>query len=116
MSELPPKDDRFLNDVNQHLDIAEQSLGHKTEKALRQRRERALAAKKSINWMWPASGLATACGVAAIAFVLTLNSPETLPVSPSLIDDLEMLSSSEELEFYEQIDFYLWLEEDPSAS
>jgi len=80
-------------------------------------RRKALAARRGHGsarpWAWGFGGLATvAAGV--LGLVLWLGGPHgPAPVPPT--EDLELLASGEGVEFYADLDFYLWLEEDGGA-
>lgn len=70
-------------------------------------------ARRRPAWLLPTAGLATAATVATLAVTLWSVPPaptETLP-----LDDLALLSDTEALEFYEELDFYLWLEHEQPA-
>ena len=92
------------------------SLDANTLSKIRQVRAQAVdkAEARHVNWFGIMSGaLATAC-VMVFAVMILLQSPTTLQSVP--IDDLELLSSSENLELFEDLEFYEWLEEDAIPS
>ena len=56
-------------------------------------------------------------GLAAVAasalLVVALGWQENVPpLEPPLVEDLELLSTKEEIDFFEELDFYLWLVEE----
>ena len=57
----------------------------------------------------------TAIVVAAVmvimAFQLILRPPRPAPVTASLVAELDLLSSPDPLEFYENLEFYRWMAE-----
>ena len=86
---------------------------------LRQARASAIAhAERKPFWsntwfLLPAGALATAASL-ALTLTLWLQAPqEQLPLPPGLTD-LELLASGDELELIEELEFYRWLENEPS--
>jgi hypothetical protein len=86
-------------------------------------RHRALAARRARRsawpWAWGVGGLATAAA-GVLGLVLWLGGPHgpDVPVGPAVApptEDLELLASGEGVDFYADLDFYLWLAEDGSA-
>lgn len=61
----------------------------------------------------------TAGGLASLAILVVAVSLWLSPVGPgSLVkgdEDIDIITSNEQLEFYEDLDFFLWLEENESA-
>jgi hypothetical protein len=99
------------------LDQKTEELDGHTLSRLRQARARALAAhaKPAGRLQLPdwsvAGGLATAT-IAVLAFSFLLETPREPGIPQVPAGDLEILASGEELEFYDQLDFYRWLEEE----
>lgn len=62
-------------------------------------------------WAW--GGLATAAA-GALGLMLWLGTPHG-PVAAPPVEDLDLLASAEGLDFYADLDFYLWLDEDGGA-
>ena len=100
-----------LDDSAQNLDAATLSrLNRARQAALEQARPRAMR-----PWFVPA-GLASACAV-LIAVAVAWHMP-THTQPPALTDatagtfasDLDMMSSDDGIEFYEDLDFYAWLD------
>jgi hypothetical protein len=99
------------------LDKKARELDSHTLSRLRQARAHALTrqSKPASRLQLPdwsiAGGLATAT-VAVLAFSFLLQSPQGpgLPQVPA--GDLEILASGEDLELYDRLDFYRWLEEE----
>ena len=50
--------------------------------------------------------LATAC----LALALIIHLPEQHPKQNEMIDDLDLITTSQGLDLYEDLDFYEWLE------
>jgi hypothetical protein len=97
------------------LQASAESLDGATRSRLTQARHAALDAVKqrqSGTWRWlmPATG-----GVAAAVFavMIAINSPHRdaaqLAVAGT-VDDMEILTAEDSLEFYRDVDFYAWLD------
>ncbi len=100
----------FVERARAALDQRAHELNPPIDGRLRAARRTALegAAGSRPRWLW-ASGLAVAA-TAVLAVFLWL-APPTQGPAPQL-EDLELLSSSESLEFYEDLEFYDWLAQD----
>lgn len=122
MSELPPEPPdagrAVIDALRAALDAeaAAQSAGPRLAAA----RRRALAAGRSRRatrpWAWGIGGLATAAA-GVLGLVLWLGGPYA-PVGPAVpppADDVELLASGEGVDFYADLDFYLWLAGDGGA-
>jgi len=103
----------FLERVRKTLDQSEEGIDAATRSRLFQIRVDALerAGRKSrffLRWIGiPAAGLAAA---AALVLLLSISFKEThFPIMDQNIEDVEILSSAEGLEFFEDLDFYTWL-------
>jgi len=118
----------FLQKVNAHLDEQAEHLDAATQSRLNQARQRALEHVKSseqdhmtdviagtrFRWL-PASAMA-GIAIVALGSFLFLQNINTVPEG-GLDDPLEIVTSNNNLDMYEQLDFYMWLvEEDNSAS
>lgn len=104
-------EDELNRNIRQVLDESTDALDAHTLSKIRQIRAQAVekAADKSFNWFGVISGaLATAC-VMILAVIILMQSPT--PMQPVPVDDLELISSSDNLELYEDLEFYEWLEE-----
>jgi hypothetical protein len=99
-----------LEDSAQHLDAATLSrLNRARQGALEQVRPRTLR-----PWYLPA-GLASACAVlvaAAIAWHTPTNTPPAVTGTNAgtFAGDLDMMTSDDGIEFYQDLDFYAWLD------
>jgi len=118
----------FLQKVNSHLDQQAEHLDATTLSRLNQARQRALEhvkdseqghitnviAEKHFRWL-PASAMA-GIAIVALGSFLFLQNINTTP-EEGLDDPLDIVTSNNNLDMYEQLDFYIWLvEEDSSAS
>jgi len=118
-----PKDtDRLLKMSKSTLDQAADGLDDATLRDLRRvRREALLAGKPAASgkrpaWLLPVGGLATAATVAVLTVSLWLTPPENDPIAQfTPLEDMALLGDAESLEFYEDLDFYLWLDDEKEA-
>ena len=104
-------EDEMNTNIRQALDESADALDANTLSKIRQIRAQAVekAAGKSFNWFGVMSGaLATTC-VIVFAVMVLIKTPTTMQSVP--VDDLELISSSDSLELYEDLEFYEWLEE-----
>lgn len=108
------KEKRFAETAKHLLNAQIQVLDDRTLAHLRAGRYRALCqTKRSVFWLWPATGIAVACA-GILAFYLFLKDPVKKEVIADL-EDIELLASSESIEFYDNLEFYGWLEEEEGA-
>lgn len=108
--------DKLTRNIKQTLNDSVESLDGNTLSRIRQIRAQAIdkAIDKTVspqsNWSVIMTGaMATAC-VTVFAVMILLNSPVSNNAVP--LDDLDLISSSESLELYEDLEFYEWLEDD----
>jgi hypothetical protein len=105
-----PQDEAFRAASKALLDERARELDADLAARLRQARYRALEAKpRPFFWLVPAGGLAAAC-VAVLAVALWWYQPSR-PVPVQGVEDLEILGSSENLELFDDLEFYGWLAE-----
>lgn len=104
--------DPFIQKIKHTLD--QQTVDAETKRQLAQARQSALQPRTTFwrsNYAVPAMVMAS---VAVVAILVTRQLPDATPsFAPDSIDTFEILSSRDELELYENLDFYLWLEEQP---
>lgn len=118
------KDDRgdkaFLDDVKRRLDKGAEEIDELTLARLGAARRRAVEAggRRHAAWqlgdilvagrwgriVWLAGGLLL---LALVVLRPPLSSPASQPLH--LLDDMELLGSSEDLEFYQELDFFIWV-------
>lgn len=103
--------------IRQSLDNSVDALDANTISKIRQIRAQAIEkaeGRKANNWQrLLVGGLATAC-VMVLAVVLLLKSPGSMQSVP--VDDIELISSSDNLELFEDLEFYEWLEQNDLQS
>ena len=101
-------DKSFLAASKAVLDESVRDLDAEVTTRLRQARYKALDAKPApFRWLVPASSLA-AVSVAVFAIALWLSQPSR-PAPVQGVEDLEILSSAENLELFDDLEFYHWL-------
>ncbi len=114
--EMNSSEDKLVNQTRRVLDERAGKLDDKVVARLRMARLRATGAVTGKNerpaWIKPVGGLVTATLVVAVATTLWVANP-SLPEQG--IEDMELLASTESPEFYQDLDFYLWLEEQTRA-
>ena len=107
----------FLGHVKRVLDESADALDEDTLRKLRIARKEAVARHSPRQTWW--QPLAGGAAVASLAVVIVVGSfwsgsgQDGVPVSG--FDDLELLSSAEDIEFYEDLEFYQWLENEELA-
>ncbi|MGQ0811288.1 MAG: hypothetical protein ACT4OO_08695 [Nitrospiraceae bacterium] len=113
---LDPHEAELLARSKQAMDRSLDDLDPHTLARLRLARRRALeAAPRSKAWLVWAGGFAMA-SVAILALVLWLKPPAMQqPNHQPALEDLELITSLENVELSEDLEFYGWLAETPSA-
>jgi hypothetical protein len=116
-NKLDTANDRFAERSSQALDRSLEEMDGATLSRLNQIRQAALsdtAASRLSGWL-PAGAAATAC-----MLVLAVNFSLRESVDPITIEsplgDLDLLSSNEDLEMLEELEFYAWLETEMEGS
>lgn len=115
-------EDAFLENIREELDRSCESLDGHTQSRLNSIRHAAIEqGQKSPGraLLAPFGGFVTACVLVLLVTVYypgqtELSSPET-PGTVSPIEDLDILTSNESLDFFENLEFYQWLEENESS-
>ncbi len=95
------------------LDQSVDTLDSQTLAHIRDLRARAIQRNRHRRGMLWAGGLAVACASALLA-VIYLPGPASPTALP--LDDLSLITSSDELELLENLDFYEWLAADELSS
>lgn len=103
------QDNKWLEKVRDELNNSVQDIDAATQSKLTYIRNRAL--KNTSNniarfYRFPAAVLVTACLVLAIIF----NFPKEQTDQNGMINDLDLITTSESLELIEDLEFYEWLE------
>jgi hypothetical protein len=121
-------DEAFLNRVKQRLDNSTEELDELTLARLAAARRRAVEAGSNpaifrlgeiLALGRSTSTLLVMAGILLVASILVLKSTQS-PVEESLraislIEDMELLGAGQELEFYQDMDFYLWVTDEQDS-
>ena len=109
----------FLNKLSNSLDQSVEEMDVSTQAHLRAARHEAVAASEVQSlpaWLMPVGSLAAAATVAVLTVSLWMVPPDGgVDAQLPPMEDFALLSDSEGLEFYEDLDFYLWLDEEQKA-
>ena len=98
--------------IKQELDDSLNSIDAATLSRVRQVRARALekTEKKSYNWFGIAGGaIATACVLMLVVMLSIKNEASVTPLTP---EEIELISAMDEIEIYQDLEFYEWLAEE----
>jgi hypothetical protein len=113
-------EDKFLNAAKRALDDAEKNLDGGTVARLRAARREAIEqglrrpARLRPGWLLPVGGFATAAIVFAVAGLLWFSAPNPNLLQTN-VSDIELLTAHENPEFFADLDFYDWLDNDSDA-
>lgn len=109
------KKEVWLSSIKDQLDASCDELSSETLDELRQARTRALN-RHSVNQpFWTQTkvfgGVASFAMIALLSWVVNFapNNKKPEPVMISLLEDMPVMLSSQNLDFYENLDFHLWL-------
>ena len=114
-------EDKFLNAAKRALEVAEKNLDAGTVARLRTARRAAIEqglrqpSRMRPGWLLPLGGFATAAIVFAVAGLLWFSAPNPILLQPN-VSDIELLTAQENPEFFADLDFYDWLDNDSDAS
>jgi ferric-dicitrate binding protein FerR (iron transport regulator) len=106
-----PQEDRLAERIRQQLDREAGQLDELTVARLRAARLHALERARRPHYRWLAL-LGTAAVAAIVVAVLYWQPPADLP---GAIDDLDIVATGDEMELFEDLDFYDWLDETQTA-
>jgi len=110
MSDPKQPEQVFLQRVKSTLEQNEAQLDVDTLRDLRLARHKALESLHKPRRLWqPVALAAVAATVAVMVVSLQLMQPKTPTTAPQ-IEDMALLSASDDLDLYENLDFYQWLE------
>lgn len=105
-------DERLVETITAHLDRSAATLDEGIARRLRAARAETVAAagrpRRKLSWRWlTAGGFATVAAL-IVAGVLWMNSGRKATAVANL-DDMEIVTAKEQMQFYEDLDFYRWL-------
>ncbi|MFQ5488482.1 MAG: DUF3619 family protein [Gammaproteobacteria bacterium] len=111
-------EERFVAAMKAALDHRLESLDGETTERLEQVRRQVLATGTAQRPSWvQAAGLAAVAASALLVVSLWFvgdggrDAPELLP----LMEDLELLGAKQDIKFFEDLDFYLWLADEQQS-
>ena len=115
MKEKQPETE-FVERIRQELDRSVADLDSDVTTRLRRARLRALTQqrKNKVSWLTPQRMLPAFAVAAALLVLVVLHDFQMAPVSQltSGIEDVEILASSDNPDFFHELDFYSWLAEE----
>lgn len=114
----------FLREATDTLDSSLEQIDGATRTRLRAIRREALTGldrRRSPVWWMAAGGLAASVLVAVLSVVLwETNTAHEMPLAglsgEAVLDDMVLLGDSEEPEFFEELEFYMWLDDEAHTS
>ncbi len=110
MSDPKQQEQVFLQRVKSSLDESEAQLDANTLRDLRLARHKALESLHKPRRLWqPVTLAAVAATVAVLAVSLQFMHPKITTTPPGM-EDMVLLSAGDDLDLYENLDFYQWLE------
>ena len=107
-------DEKFLKKVKQNLEVRAENLDEKVLSRLYQMRHQILQDEKEKKrilfpeFRWIQAGALSSVGVAITILVIWLHGHQAT-VSFRNPEDFEIFSSQDQMEMYEDLDFYTWL-------
>ena len=110
----PSDDERWLERAKALLDDSAGNLDAATLSRLNRARQAALAARRkgASRWAWSAALAGAAAAVFALA--IGLHHRSAVPPSTELqAGDIDVITSEDDLDLAENLDFYAWLEKQP---
>lgn len=112
-------EDPWTERIRQQLDHSARDLDAATLSRLNQARQAALQAARSPKprpWLWP-TAMATACSLALAVAIWprVVPQPVPAPTTASQPEDFTMLAGDEQLDLYQELDFYAWLDAQPQS-
>lgn len=104
----------FLETINKQLDQRVEEIDDPTKDALRRIRRSAIAQatdRSTSRWQWlqPVPIMATISLVLVISLSLRLTMTSSMHPTPAL-EDIPLLTASDDIEFYNDLEFYRWIE------
>jgi len=115
MNESDENEKAFTAVIRADLDRGADALDEGTRRALANARRHAMNHRPRPRTYWRAAGGLALAGLAALAVVKLYQPPPTSVQPSSGLEDVELLSSAEELDLYKDMDFYFWLAADEHA-
>ena len=108
----------FLDSAREQLDRSCDRLDGQTQSRLNSIRHAAIEHGRrhpGRALLAPFGGLVTACVLVLVVSVFFQGADTPVPDNRSTMEDLDILTSTESLEFFENLEFYQWLEENEAS-
>lgn len=99
----------FLQRIKATLDAQEARLDTDTVRELRLARHRALATLHKPRRFWQPVALAGLMAMIVVVVVSLQHSPVRPPKTGTAMENMALLSSGDDFDLYENLDFYQWL-------
>lgn len=119
MSKDDELDPQTAQRVRAQLDQGAEQLNVYTVQRLAQARAAALNGERvqrsTRSWWLPALGAAVAAALVVSVTVQVMHSPDAAVADIATLD-LELLTSHDDLELYQDMEFYAWLDDEPENS
>ncbi|HEX5123877.1 MAG TPA: DUF3619 family protein [Rhodanobacteraceae bacterium] len=112
-----PNDERWLERARALLDDSAENLDAATLSRLNRARQAALATRRKgpSRWAWSAALAGAAAAVFAVAIGLHQRGAAPVPSASLQPADIDVMTSDDDLDLAENLDFYAWLEKQPSG-
>ena len=102
----------LLKNAQRILDDGADNLDADTTSKLKKIRYQALEQKQQkFSWLTPYSTFAATASVMVLAMTLWFSQPPMVN-DELVIEDMPLLSANEELEFFQELEFYNWLDDE----
>ena len=105
--------------VRAQLDQGAQRLNVYTAQKLAQARTAAVNGERvprtARSWWLPALGAGVAAALVVVVTLQVVRAPDTV-VADAAAFDLELLTSHDDLELYQELEFYAWLDDENESS
>ncbi len=114
----PIDDQMFLSAAKTTLERSADQLDDHTQERLAAIRryavdaaikQQAVASPAFTRWILPVGGFATACAAVLVAVTLWTQEPVKNTAPVAALEDLNILTGNDEIEFYQELEFYEWL-------
>ena len=117
MSDKPvPPDDVFIADVTRVLDETVYGMNPWQAGRLQRARREALGASAGPRWKWTHWGAGVAvASIGLLALVIVLSDMNRERQSSPILEDLDLVTSSENVDLSEDWEFYNWLSDSDAS-
>ncbi|MCW8855462.1 MAG: hypothetical protein OQK76_09995 [Gammaproteobacteria bacterium] len=106
------KDQKLLDNARELLEHSVDAIDEETSSRLRQIRYQALNTRsKNLNWFTPYSAFAATAAVLLLTVSVWLTQAPTIN-DELVLEDMPLLTTTEELDFYQDLEFYNWLDDE----